>query len=326
MRVADRDGTAALRAGAALPPPAEVLGSIPLFAGLDPAAVDELAGATETFALCDGERLFAQNDPGDGAYLLVSGTLVASARTPGDGLRELARVGPGGVIGEFSLLDGGRRSAEAKAAGEVRGYRLDYERFSGLRAGRRPGSLAVLARLRAEVARRIAATIVALEPSGVVTEGPSQLDERSAEPAECARLLGLFPGFDRFSQAEWDAVAARARRLEVSRGTVLAASGARRGALYIVGRGALREATGSNQLLVHGPGSLAGCAGLIEGGEWPSRLEAREEAIVFAFPSDALEGDLASRLNEMVGAQLTRDLRRLSRVGNRALDPALVMA
>ena len=305
-------------AAAELPAPAEVLVGIPLFAGLDPGDVTELTGALEPFALRSGECLFAQNDLGTGAYLVVSGTLVASARTPGDGQRELARIGAGGVIGEFSLLDGGRRSAEAHAQGAVRGYRLDYERFAALRAGQRPGALALLARLRKEVAQRIAATVAAL---GLADEGPgpdaAAGEGEAADAGECARLLGLFPGFDRFSPSDWQDFAGRARRWQVPRGAVLAPSGERRQAVHVVARGALREAIGATQLLVHGPGSLAGCAGLLVGGGWPSRLEAREEATVFAV------ADPPDRLTEMIGPQLTRDLRRLSRIGNRALDPAL---
>lgn len=307
---------------------AEFIARVPLFAGLDDGELVDLAAATEGFALADGERLFAQNDPGDGAYLVVSGAIVASARTPGDGRRELARVGPGGVIGEFSLLDGGRRSAEAHAEGAVTGFRIDYERFAGLAAGGRPAARAVLERLRAEVARRIAATIAGLgAPAGSDAAGHGSAPGGApAEAVECARLLGQFPGFDRFRAGDWDAFAPRARRIEARRGTVLADAGQARAALHVVARGSLREMLGEAQLLVHGPGALAGSAAF-GGGPWPSRLEAREDAVVFAL-SGGPPGDdeLAARLDALLGPQLTRDLRRLSRVGNRALDPALERA
>lgn len=319
------------RAQTDLPPLAEVLGSVPLFAGLDPEAVAELAGASEAFALDAGEWLFAQNDAGDGAYLVVSGELVASARTPGDGQRELACIGPGGVVGEFSLLDGGRRSAEVHAERASSGYRIDYRRFAALQAGRRPAAFAVLSRLRGEVARRIAATIAAMAVSASdARKGTSDpAGSEAAEASECARLLGLFPGFDRLSPGEWEAFAARARRVAVPRGGSLTWPGEACTSLFVVARGAVREMLGGSQLLVHGPGALAGSAAVVDGRAWPTGLEAREEAVVFAIAADEVvtpgpqsEG-IAARLSEMMGPQLTRDLRRLSRVGNRALDPAL---
>ena len=305
---------------------ADFLATIPLFAGLDDSERVDLAAATESFALADGERLFAQNDPGDGAYLVVSGAVVASARTPGDGRRELARVGPGEVIGEFSLLDGGPRSAEAHAEGDAAGYRIDYERFAALAAGARPAARAVLDRLRAEVARRIAATIAALGGSaGAREKVAAPLAEATpADAAECARLLGLFPGFDRFRAEAWEVFAARAQRIEAGRGAVLAHAGRARTALHVVARGALREMLGESQLLVHGPGALAGSAAFVAGGPWPTRLEAREDAVVFALAGrPPAEAEFAAWLDALVGPQLTRDLRRLSRVGNRALDAAL---
>jgi len=92
-----------------LPDLDEFLASIPLFAGLDQAALGDLRRAAEPFAFPAGEFLFRQDDAADGVYLVASGEVALRARTPGDGLVELTRIGPGGVLGEFCLLDGGRR-------------------------------------------------------------------------------------------------------------------------------------------------------------------------------------------------------------------------
>ncbi|MGN6499757.1 MAG: cyclic nucleotide-binding domain-containing protein, partial [Tsuneonella sp.] len=105
MRVADAE----------VPPFAAFAAQVPLLAGLPD--VGDLERATEPFALADGEALFVQDDPADGAYVVASGALTIAARTPGDGERVLAEVGPGGETGELCLLDGGRRSAEARALG-----------------------------------------------------------------------------------------------------------------------------------------------------------------------------------------------------------------
>jgi CRP-like cAMP-binding protein len=309
---------------------AELLAAIPLFAGLEADELADIASAAESFTLADGERLFAQNDPGDGAYILAEGAVSIGARTPGDGHRELERVGPGGALGEVCLLDGGRRSAEAHAVGAVRGQRIDYDRFSALHAGRRPAAFAVLARLRAEVARRIAATLAGMGAAADPPAAqPADLPDRPAEIGECAHLLNLFPGFDRFRAADWRGFASAVRRMDAPRGALLAPAGAPRSALIVVARGALRETLGDTQVLVHGPGALANVAALVEQDGWPTRLEAREDVVLFAMPAatfatlgETAEG-FAPRLYELAGRQLTRDLRRLSRVASRALDPAL---
>jgi CRP-like cAMP-binding protein len=309
---------------------AEFLAAVPLFAGLDADELADLAAATESFALADGSRLFAQNDPGDGAYLVSEGALSIGARTPGDGHRELERVGAGGVLGEVCLLDGGRRSAEAHAVGAAQGLRIDYDRFAALRAGGRPAAFAVLARLRAEVARRIAGALAELGADAEQGGGsPTALSGHAAEADECMRLLAAFPGFERFRAADWNAFARAVRRLDVTRGEVLSSPGSVRSELLLVARGALRETLGGTQVLVHGPGALANVAALVEQSPWPTRLEVREDAILYALPAEdfaalaeAADG-FAPRLYDLAGRQLTRDLRRLSRVGNRALDPAL---
>ena len=77
----------------------DFLATVPLFAGLDPSALADLRKAAEPFTFDAGEILFRQDDAADGVYLLAEGEVALSARTPGDGLVELARVGPGGLMG-----------------------------------------------------------------------------------------------------------------------------------------------------------------------------------------------------------------------------------
>ncbi len=54
--------------------------------------------------------LFAQDDPGDELYLVLDGML----RIEVDG-EAVADVGPGAIVGERALLEGGRRTAAARA-------------------------------------------------------------------------------------------------------------------------------------------------------------------------------------------------------------------
>ncbi len=91
------------------------LGRSPVFGTLSVAARQRLAGAGTPLKLAHGERLFAAGDPGDAAFLLLSGELeVALSRADG-GETWLAQLGPGSVTGELAVLDGGSRSADVSA-------------------------------------------------------------------------------------------------------------------------------------------------------------------------------------------------------------------
>lgn len=65
--------------------------------------------------LSPGSLLTEQGEPGDELYLVLDGVLEVSV----DGER-LAEIGPGTVVGERSLLEGGRRTATVKALTECR--------------------------------------------------------------------------------------------------------------------------------------------------------------------------------------------------------------
>jgi len=315
-----------------LPDLDQFLASIPLFAGLEPSALRDLRLAAEPFAFAAGEFLFRQDDAADGVYVVTGGEVTLNARTPGDGLVELARIGPGALIGEFCLLDGGRRSAEALATEPVHGYLLHLARFDALRAGERAAALEVLDRLRSEVARRTRATSEALAASLGELAAPRPAPATLAPPGEtgtcdCAALLPTFAGFDGFSQASWQELEALATKTVAPRGTRLEAPGKPVSGLHIVARGALRAGLpvgdGVEQLLIHGPGSLAGSAALLDGGDWPLALDVREDAIVFTLDASDFaalrtsSSPLMFRLLDMLGQQLARDLRRISRVCSR---------
>ena len=61
------------------------------------------------------QTLFMVGDEGDGCYRVEEGLLKASIAAPGGGERILAILGPGSVVGELSMIDGGPRSASVTA-------------------------------------------------------------------------------------------------------------------------------------------------------------------------------------------------------------------
>ncbi|MCA3267686.1 MAG: cyclic nucleotide-binding domain-containing protein [Azospirillum sp.] len=70
----------------------------------------------QRFAFPAGPRIFAQNDPGDIAFVVESGTVsIAQHRTDGSGDVEIAKIGAGVMFGELALIDGLARTASATA-------------------------------------------------------------------------------------------------------------------------------------------------------------------------------------------------------------------
>ena len=68
--------------------------------------------------LAADEVLFVAGDPGDGCYRVEQGLLKISMIAPSGAERILAIVGPGGIIGELSTIDGLPRSASVAAVRE----------------------------------------------------------------------------------------------------------------------------------------------------------------------------------------------------------------
>jgi CRP/FNR family transcriptional regulator, cyclic AMP receptor protein len=59
--------------------------------------------------------LFMEGDEGNGCYRVEEGLLKASVRAPKGNERILAIFGPGALIGELAMIDGGARSASVTA-------------------------------------------------------------------------------------------------------------------------------------------------------------------------------------------------------------------
>src|SRR6059058_5880036 len=106
-----------------------LLRSVPLFASLDDAAVEELCGYLHPIELKGGSSLFRVGDSGDAMYFIESGRVRITV-TDADG-REviLASLGHGDFFGEMAMLDGHGRSADATVTEDSRLAVLTRENF-----------------------------------------------------------------------------------------------------------------------------------------------------------------------------------------------------
>lgn len=84
----------------------ELLRSIPLFSGADPADLAALAEVATEAEIPAGRSIVRQGDPGSGLFVVLEG----SVRVVRDG-EQLAELGPGQWFGELAVLDRGPRTA-----------------------------------------------------------------------------------------------------------------------------------------------------------------------------------------------------------------------
>jgi CRP/FNR family transcriptional regulator, cyclic AMP receptor protein len=131
----------------------ELLRRVPYFAEIEPAKLKLLAFMSERVAFDPGKRLFRQGDPGDAAYLIISGEAEVSVETPA-GPVVLATPGANEIVGDMAILGNVPRTATVRAKTRLITLRISKEPF--MRMVREFPAMAVS--MMQELAGRLAAT------------------------------------------------------------------------------------------------------------------------------------------------------------------------
>ncbi len=93
---------------------ADVLGEIPLFAGLSKRQRNRVAGAAKTREFRPYTMIVRAGDRGEAFYVVLDGTV--AVKPPG---KRVVKLGPGDFFGELALLDGAPRTASVEAQTDV---------------------------------------------------------------------------------------------------------------------------------------------------------------------------------------------------------------
>jgi CRP-like cAMP-binding protein len=158
---------------------AAAMRAMALCRALSDAELDAVAAIAETRQVAAGKELFREGDPGDGLFLVISGEIDITMRAPG-GEHSLARLGPGGVLGEMSLVTADARSATGRAIVDTRVLHMPAARFRALLAADSVAAHKVVAAIAEVLARRLATM------NGVVLE----LTAKAGTPADDVPALG----------------------------------------------------------------------------------------------------------------------------------------
>jgi CRP/FNR family cyclic AMP-dependent transcriptional regulator len=128
---------------------------IPLFSDLSPEEIVDVLRIARLVSFEPGALLCARGEQGDCAFVIEEGEAAVRAVDEAGSPVVIARVGPGEVVGELSLVDGHPRSADVIATRALRGYRLDRAELDALRRAMHPAAFKILRRIAITVSDRL---------------------------------------------------------------------------------------------------------------------------------------------------------------------------
>jgi CRP-like cAMP-binding protein len=111
----------------------ERLRHVPLFCNVAPTKLKLLAFTSKRLSFKAGHTLFHQGDPGDAAYVVLSGSADVLVNADG-GEIQVANVGPNSIIGEIAILCDVNRTATVRASAPLEVLRIDKDQFLELLA------------------------------------------------------------------------------------------------------------------------------------------------------------------------------------------------
>ena len=170
----------------------------PVFRGCGPEELDRLIQCMSRTSLENpGDVLFEDQVDSDSAYIVEHGLLVAELPLD-DGIAvEMARMGPGALVGELCLIKGGPRSLRVKTIGPTELIRIDRAAFQELRQAKDIAAYTVIRNICLTMCDRLRTTNQfierelrheAVETADVTTMGQSTVGQRAK--AMLSRLFG----------------------------------------------------------------------------------------------------------------------------------------
>ncbi len=270
------------------------LGAVPLFAGVPEEDLRDLASVFKPVELGPGELLWRQAAPVDGLHILLSGEARVTRRLPGEREIEVARLGPGAVMGEIPLLGGGAHSASVRADVPCSLAFLHRKDFHARVQSGRPGAL-VLKRRIVEIAcarvrsdhGSLAASIGGDAPALNGTPTPVRSLPRGKGAAMPSHTYASrLPFFRRLGAEFVSSLLDRGETLQFAPRCVILEEGDRASHCYVTLNGAVEDVLlrGTRTLRVRfaGPGRAFCHLGLLDGGPASATSVARERTVALA--------------------------------------------
>jgi len=170
------------------------LGGNPLFRQLSPEALERISGLMVKVSYRAGDTIFLEREPGDALYVVDSGGIRIWVRDEDANEVTLSELQPGDFFGEMSVLDGGRRSANATAAVDSTLHCLRREDFEGFLLEHPRAALEVIRGLGARLRQTnlLVSQRVTRNANIVHEEGLSALDRVAIAITDKIGSIGFF--------------------------------------------------------------------------------------------------------------------------------------
>jgi CRP-like cAMP-binding protein len=300
---------------------------------LDEATLSVFRRLARSVSYPPGTSLLRQGQAAKGAIFIEKGQVDVRVAMPGGGALEVARLGPGSVIGEMVLLEQGVCSATVVARSGVDALVIERDDFRALVTHRDAAVLEIQHAVVLMLCRKLRALngkLLACDAPEDEPEDEPAHEEPACDPLEAVarkrsasfefrRFLPVLPLFREFSEEDVDEVVSHARVVELPRGHMLFVAGQPAAASYIVVRGAIEvSATRSVQanggglrrrrIAVLGPGEWVGAMSMLDRDVHGSSARARESCVLLELDRNAFDALYFGKT--ATGARLQRALHR----------------
>ena len=278
----------------------DVLATVPLLEGLGEADLAELARVLRRRTANAGDVLWSQGDEAREMLFIVGGGVTASLHAPGGRVLEIGRAGPGDIVGEIAMLDGGGHTMSVRATGATTVLALGRQDFAALLAPQDPAAFmlkrrlvsVLVGRLRNQLAQ-LAASLggdMAAPPADAAAQAFAELEWCGPPDSTYVRRMGTFHDLDALALWGFLTSGSYAR---CPPGRTLLAEGAPSGGCFLTINGAVEKVLIRDDRRIRvglaGPGKAFGYESLIDGSPSPVTAITRERALLLVLPRDPFE-------------------------------------
>ncbi len=306
----------------------EIIRRVRAFAGLPDEECDAVLAVLRAQRGSPGDVLFREGDRGDALMIVLEGQLVARARTSAGTEEEVARLGPGEVVGEMAFIDAEPRSATVSTPGGATVLTFTRAALRGLERSAPRVAAAILRNVLFDVARRLRDAGEKLsDGAGSASTTPSGGGARSSARSLTAAQLRSIPALAAYAEEDLELLAYVSTLRSFPSGSVLVREGAEGDACFLIASGSVSvtRQTSKGALATLGPGALVGQLALLD-------RAPRSATVIAAADTTALEvkaaafanlvnacSPIALRFQEQVALAGVRQLRSATR---RVVDTA----
>jgi CRP-like cAMP-binding protein len=249
----------------------EILRRVRAFAELADPECDAVLAVLKARRGAPGDVLFKEGDRGDSLMIVLDGYVVASVRSDAGNVEELARLGPGEVVGEMAFVDAEPRSATVSSPAGATVLEFTRAALGGLYRTAPRVAAAIQRNVLFDVARRLR------DVGEKLTEGASSGPPRSVRGGAdgdarrsgrglTAEQLRSIPALSAYPAEDLELLAYISTLKSFAPGEALMTEGTEGTACWLIVRGgvAVTRSAQSTPLATLGPGALVGQLALLD--------------------------------------------------------------